>query len=1003
MADLPAAVEGFFKVYAPDRCGAGGEYLDGFEGGCAAALHALDAQYKCTYFAVRSKLVKVFAAHDPGKSPAFVDQLMGRYAKKEDALLQATYKKYPGAKETAEGSSSMLKSPPPKPKPKAEAGATPGSVQTPKAPEDGFLSAVKSFFTLYDAASVAKAPAMVEKFRPRREDFCYSLDKKYGKSYFALRAQLLKLNALAGREPRTEPEIDAFLVGQLSNAPPPSAADIAKAFKASLQSQPAKPAENAAVPLPGGAVDWTARIKRLYEVYDAAKAAGAATVVAKYQGKEVEVWKQLVKKYGPEPEWVERLARLVGQSGKAVDKKGIVEKLVEYAGREEKLLQMYVSRYGPEPAQGGGGGSSRDIGARRGSSEASPPPYHSLSPGAKVWVQFWVHAQEKLASVPALLAKHAGAEGRLVDALAKKHGKVPFEDSGRNNPPGWPDRMAVLYAQCAPEKLASLPALLVKYEGNEPKLLAATVKKYNATELWGAAAAARGDESMKSVGGVSSAPPRERVVMMYRTYQPEKMKDVPALLAKYAGKEEQLVAALVKKYGPEPVVTGPQGELPETVAVKKYYMCFRAREYGLVRPALEEWLGRERDLLAVLVSEYGALPKAWPLRALDIWEDEYPHAAPPASALSASAEREEEEEEEGEEAAPVPLGPPPVPRRYLAGEFEFAQAQRLERWDLEDDEAARFAALVLAQTNEKILARQAAAQRQVAHRSVTEHLESAYKRWLGYLSWRISAVCDLRDVLYDKKLSVYNQIQTNKFSILAHKRQERSRDQRAARRTRDHERALTRLLDQSAKRHRDRGVRTPGSPSDALPDELAVYRHVSHSPPFSPPPGAGLGRKRDTERSEWDVAKSTAELALAAEERRQHKADAEKMLRKLKDDAEAREAAARPVKRTRTPRLKQQLPRGYHNYSQHMYVPTSCRSPSPAGSPRHQPLRASSPTIDDVHSERVRAARRREMNNYVAPDAMFYARTLQRATHTPETTLERELRKRKERARDFPP
>ena len=44
----------------------------------------------------------------------------------------------------------------------------------------------------------------------------------------------------------------------------------------------------------------------------------------------------------------------------------------------------------------------------------------------------------------------------------------------------------------------------------------------------------------------------ERLIKFYEQYQPEKVDGVGAILEKYAGKEEKLFMALVKKYGPEP-------------------------------------------------------------------------------------------------------------------------------------------------------------------------------------------------------------------------------------------------------------------------------------------------------------------------------------------------------------------------------------------------------------------------------------------------------------------
>ena len=45
---------------------------------------------------------------------------------------------------------------------------------------------------------------------------------------------------------------------------------------------------------------------------------------------------------------------------------------------------------------------------------------------------------------------------------------------------------------------------------------------------------------------------RERLTAFYTEYMPEKLEGIDAILDKYAGKEDKLFTALVKKYGPEP-------------------------------------------------------------------------------------------------------------------------------------------------------------------------------------------------------------------------------------------------------------------------------------------------------------------------------------------------------------------------------------------------------------------------------------------------------------------
>lgn len=45
---------------------------------------------------------------------------------------------------------------------------------------------------------------------------------------------------------------------------------------------------------------------------------------------------------------------------------------------------------------------------------------------------------------------------------------------------------------------------------------------------------------------------RERLTAFYTKYQPDKLDGIETILTKYAGKEDKLFTALVKKYGPEP-------------------------------------------------------------------------------------------------------------------------------------------------------------------------------------------------------------------------------------------------------------------------------------------------------------------------------------------------------------------------------------------------------------------------------------------------------------------
>eukprot|EP00539_Tryblionella_compressa_P002850 CAMPEP_0178748162 /NCGR_PEP_ID=MMETSP0744-20121128/8738_1 /TAXON_ID=913974 /ORGANISM="Nitzschia punctata, Strain CCMP561" /LENGTH=266 /DNA_ID=CAMNT_0020401507 /DNA_START=71 /DNA_END=871 /DNA_ORIENTATION=- len=62
------------------------------------------------------------------------------------------------------------------------------------------------------------------------------------------------------------------------------------------------------------------------------------------------------------------------------------------------------------------------------------------------------------------------------------------------------------------------------------------------------------DEAAQKKAAKPDAPwtTEERLTKFYEKYCADKISDVPSLLEKYAGKEDKLFIALVKKYGPEP-------------------------------------------------------------------------------------------------------------------------------------------------------------------------------------------------------------------------------------------------------------------------------------------------------------------------------------------------------------------------------------------------------------------------------------------------------------------
>jgi ribosomal protein S15P/S13E len=124
-------------------------------------------------------------------------------------------------------------------------------------------------------------------------------------------------------------------------------------------------------------------------------------------------------------------------------------------------------------------------------------------------------------------------------------------------------RLTRYYEKYNPEKVPTVDAMLAKYVHSEEKLFESLVKKYGpepaaADADESATAPLKVDQSFAIVedGGDAAGAPsvdhRARLLRYYKKYNPTKLDTVAGTIQKYAGKEEMLFNALVKKYGPEP-------------------------------------------------------------------------------------------------------------------------------------------------------------------------------------------------------------------------------------------------------------------------------------------------------------------------------------------------------------------------------------------------------------------------------------------------------------------
>lgn len=144
------------------------------------------------------------------------------------------------------------------------------------------------------------------------------------------------------------------------------------------------------------------------------------------------------------------------------------------------------------------------------------------------------------------------------------------------------DRLVAFYSTYNIAKLPDVDRILEQYKGNENALMAALTKKYGPEPTFplplpkgeGPAVVPRPADSAallsppdSSAAAVKAAEFsgasgrclenetyafRDRFVNFYRKYNPEKLTDVPSILAKFHGQEDAVLTAMIKKYGPEP-------------------------------------------------------------------------------------------------------------------------------------------------------------------------------------------------------------------------------------------------------------------------------------------------------------------------------------------------------------------------------------------------------------------------------------------------------------------
>ena len=237
------------------------------------------------------------------------------------------------------------------------------------------------------------------------------------------------------------------------------------------------------------------RLIRFYSKYAPDKLSAVDAALERYRGKEVEMFAALELKYGPEPpldspspsgaaptssKFKERLTRFFAQY--CPDRMDSIDMMLQkYAGREEDMIKQLVAKFGPEPAAAAspaaGPSSPRAVLSGNGASYKE-----------RVVRLLSAYAPDKVGNADALLTKFAGKEEELIQNLVSKFGPEPAaaaaapKPNSESDPSSYRSRVTRILSKHAPDRLGKVDALLQQYRGKEDELIQYLVDKFGPEE-----------------------------------------------------------------------------------------------------------------------------------------------------------------------------------------------------------------------------------------------------------------------------------------------------------------------------------------------------------------------------------------------------------------------------------------------------------------------------------------------------------------------------------------
>ena len=233
--------------------------------------------------------------------------------------------------------------------------------------------------------------------------------------------------------------------------------------------------------------------------------------------------------------------------------------LRKYKGTEEKLLQSIQSKYNIADARGSPESpfvQEDDDRSTAGASDAAQPA-RTVSVGDTIKAIYAKYNPAKLGDVPWLLRKYAGVEEKLLASIKKKYGLSDFDiealrDNAAARQGGGKSaeseaRQLVDDADAVVDKGRTDDRTLEEEGDHEEEFEGVAVPDAVNSEI-----ESRLHEIYQSLYVAA-------LTEIYQQHNPTKLIDIPRMLAKYKGSEQELIRSIKRKYGIEDTVSWGMG------------------------------------------------------------------------------------------------------------------------------------------------------------------------------------------------------------------------------------------------------------------------------------------------------------------------------------------------------------------------------------------------------------------------------------------------------------